>query len=65
MVYTVTVTQRNVFEIDDEDEEVQEYLKTGGTIEKYVEEKCIWDETLGTYSFDINVDQWKDLGELK
>ena len=65
MVYTVTVTQRNVFEIDDEDEEVQEYLKTGGSIREYVAEHYIWDETLGTYSFDINVDQWKDLGELK
>jgi hypothetical protein len=65
MVYTVTVTQRNVFEIDDEDEEVQEYLKTGGSIREYVAEHYIWDETLGTYSCDIDVDQWKDLGELK
>ena len=27
MVYTVTVTQRNVFEIDDEDEELQNFRK--------------------------------------
>ena len=64
-IHNVTITQRLLVDVDDEDEEVQEYLKTGGTIEKYVEHKCIWDETLGSYSFSIDVDQWKDLGELK
>jgi len=64
-LHRVTITQRILVDVNDEDEEIREYLKTGGTIEKYVEEKCIWDETLGSYSFDIDVDQWKDLGELK
>ena len=52
-IHNVTITQRNLVYVDDEDEEVQEYLKTGGSIRKYVAEHCIWDETLGTYSFDI------------
>jgi len=70
-LHRVTITQRILVDVNDEDEEIKEYLKTGGTIEKYVEEKCIWDETLGSYSFSIDlekdevyriidVDQWKE-----
>mgnify|MGYP003116905932 CR=1 FL=1 len=64
-LHRVTITQRILVDVDDEDEEVQKYLKTGGSIREYVAEHYIWDETLGTYSCDIDVDQWKDLGELK
>ena len=65
MVYTVTVTQRNVFEIDDEDEELQNFKKSGGSVEEYAAEQYVWDETLGIYTVDINV-AWglMKLGEL-
>ena len=65
MVYTVTVTQRNVFEIDDEDEELQNFRKSGGSVEQYAAEQYICDETLGIYTVDINV-EWAlmKLGEL-
>ena len=56
-IHNVTITQRILVDVDDEDEEVREYLKTGGTIEKYVEEKCVWDETLGSYSFSIDLEK--------
>ena len=63
MVYTVTVTQRNVFEIEDED--VQDFKKSGGSVAEYAAEQYIWDETLGIYTVDINV-EWglMKLGEL-
>ena len=54
MVYTVTVTQRNVFEIEDED--VQDFKKSGGSVEQYAAEQYIWDETLGKYTVDIDVE---------
>ena len=65
MVYTVTVTQRNVFEIEDEDKELQNFKKSGGSVAEYAAEQYIWDETLGRYTVDINV-EWSlmKLGEL-
>ena len=54
MVYTVTVTQRNVFEIEDED--VQDFKKSGGSVAEYAAERYIWDETLGKYTVDIDVE---------
>ena len=56
-LHRVTITQRNLVDVDDEDEEVQEYLKTGGSIREYVAEHCIWEESLGTYYFEIDVEQ--------
>ena len=57
-LHRVTITQRHLVDVDDEDEEVQEYLKTGGSIREYVAEHYIWDEILGTYSCDIDVDEF-------
>ena len=54
MVYTVTVTQRNVFEIEDKD--VQDFKKSGGSVAEYAAEQYIWDETLGRYTVDIDVE---------
>tara|TARA_R100001198_G_C5078427_1_gene121169 strand:+ start:337 stop:516 length:180 start_codon:yes stop_codon:yes gene_type:complete len=57
MRHEVTITQRNIFTIDDEDEDVVEYMNSGGTLKEYVAEHCIWDETLGTYYFEIDVEK--------
>ena len=55
MRYEVAVTQCNVFDVDDEEDKVQEYLKNGRSIEEFVTDNCIWEETFGTYYFEIDV----------
>ena len=40
MRYEVAVTQCNVFDVDDEDDKVQEYLKNGRSIEEFVTDNC-------------------------
>ena len=57
MRHEVTITQCNIFTIDDEDEDVVEYMNSGGTLKEYVAEHCIWEETLGTYYFEIDVEK--------
>ena len=49
MIYKVTVKQSNEFEIDINDDDLK-----GGSIKDYVKD-LVWDESLGTYTFKINV----------
>tara|TARA_R110002012_G_scaffold319224_1_gene539112 strand:- start:398 stop:577 length:180 start_codon:yes stop_codon:yes gene_type:complete len=56
MLHEVTITQCNIFTVDDEDEDIIEYMDSGGTIKEYVAEHCIWEESLGTYYFEIDVE---------
>ena len=55
MQYEVAVTQCNIFTIDGEDKAVKDYTKKGGSLEEYVTENCMWEETLGTFYFEIDV----------
>ena len=36
MRHEVTITQCNIFTIDDEDEDVVEYMNSGGTLKEYI-----------------------------
>ena len=56
MLHEVTITHCNIFTVDDEDEDIKEYMDSGGTIKEYVAEHCIWEESLGTYYFEIDVE---------
>ncbi len=56
-IHEVTITQCNIFTVNDEDKDVKDYLKGGGSIREYVAEHCIWEESLGTYYFEIDVEQ--------
>ena len=56
MLHEVTITQCNIFTVYDEDEDEVEYMNSGGTLKEYVAENCIWEESLGTYYFEIDVE---------
>ena len=55
-IHEVTITQCNIFTVNDEDEDIKDYLNRGGSIREYVAEHYIWDETLGRYTVDIDVE---------
>tara|TARA_R100000306_G_C4347777_1_gene128491 strand:+ start:821 stop:1000 length:180 start_codon:yes stop_codon:yes gene_type:complete len=57
MQHEVTITQCNKLIVDDEDQDVKDYLKGGGSIREYVAEHCIWNKNLGTYSIEIDVEE--------
>jgi|8_EtaG_2_1085327.scaffolds.fasta_scaffold115327_2 ribosomal protein L23 len=59
MLYEVAVTQCNIFNIDSEDKDVKDYIKKGHTLKEYVTENCMWEETLGTYYFEIDIEEVK------
>jgi len=56
MLHEVSITQCNIFTVNDEDEDIKDYLNRGGSIREYVAEYCIWEESLGTYYFEIDVE---------
>ena len=52
-IHKVTINFNVLVEVDDEDEDVQNYLKSGGSIQQYVEKHWVWDENLGTYKVEL------------
>ena len=59
MIHEITVTQCNIFTLDDDDQDIINYTNKGGTLKEYITENCIWEETLGTYYFEIDVEKVK------
>ena len=39
--------------------QVKDYIKKGHTLKEYVTENCMWEETLGTYYFEIDIEEVK------